>query len=188
GPRALQPLPLGGPEDAEEGVRPLYHAEPRRALLGALRTRLGCGLDQVERPREQIAEGLVVRVGIDVVAQGDEEAHSAMNDRLAQLFRERLLQRLDVEQDDHVLAVERCAGRGIRIQRPRSDAPPGPRWSEGRLDEEGLVAGAQRRGRSIDDQRLHVAGNVEDEILPVVLVQALGLVAGDLYPSSDDAG
>ena len=68
------------------------------------------------------------------------------------------------------------------------DAPPGPRRRQRRLDEERLVARAQAAGSAVDDQRLHVPRHVNDEVLPVVLVEPLRLDARELHAAADHAG
>ncbi len=185
GARALQAFPFGRTENAEERVRPVHHAEARGMLVGPLRPRLRGGLDQVQRAGQQVAQRVVVGVGIDMVAERDEEPHAAADHRLAQLLGEGVLRSRHVEQEHHVEGVERCVGGGIGVQRLRGDASSRARRRQRRLHEEGLVAAAQRRGRAVHDQRLDVAGHLHGEVSPVVLVESLRLVAGKLHPAGD---
>ena len=106
GARALQALALGRTKDAEERMRPLDHAEARGVLLRSLRSGLRRRLDQVERTGQQVAECGVVRVGIDVIAEREEDPHPALARRLPQLLDERLLRGRHVQQQDDVVSVQ----------------------------------------------------------------------------------
>ena len=75
-----QTFPVRRGEDAEERALPFDDAEARRRLIGSGRIR--GRLEDVQRPRQEVAESFVVSVGVDVVAERDEDPHALLGHEL----------------------------------------------------------------------------------------------------------
>ena len=169
-PRRRQPVAVGR-ERRQQRVaaidrrQALGRAEVDRLALGVRAGQRGGAPLEAERLRQDRLGGLVPAVGVDAIADRDEEA-AARLDVVDQRGGDGRGRAVHVGQEDGAEGREVAAGEIVgQRARDREAAAARP---QRRLEEEGLVLGADRARIAVDDQHAQAARGLDQAGAPIV--------------------